>query len=233
MSLLLAELEANPYEPHLDPAGPMLKYLSCMSEHSADMPKSLRSSIKNPEKWPALAKEMARSSRKLNGMLATTQAIDLIKGGVKVNALPEVVEGMSLVSQCRMIDNRTQQPSITGSTCKYRHKKFVYFISLINIHIRSTSSIKATISHIESIISPLAESLNFTLSAFDESPRASNSHITLSTSAAHRGLEPAPITSGHTKSFELMAGTCKHVFGKDTIVTPTGMYGKAKARANV
>ena len=93
MSLLLAELEANPFEPYLDPANPYLKYLSCLSEHAPGMPKSLRSAVKDPRKWPALARTLAASERRVNSFLATTQAIDLIKGGVKVNALPEVVQG--------------------------------------------------------------------------------------------------------------------------------------------
>ena len=93
MSRLLVEMEANPFQPALDPSGPYLKYLSCMSEHAAEMPGSLRYAVKHPKKWPALAKKLAQSDRKLNSFLATTQAIDIINGGVKVNALPEVVEG--------------------------------------------------------------------------------------------------------------------------------------------
>ncbi len=102
MSLLLAELEANPFLPHLDPAGPQLKYLTCMSDHAAEMPKKLKSAVRNPKKWPALAKQLAESDRRVNSMLATTQAIDIVKGGVKVNALPEVVEGeCSVHGMCR------------------------------------------------------------------------------------------------------------------------------------
>jgi Gly-Xaa carboxypeptidase len=93
MSILLAELEANPYKPTLDPESPFLKYLSCISEHAPDVPKALRSAVKNPKKWPALAKDLASRDRRLNSFLATTQAIDLVRGGVKVNALPEVVTG--------------------------------------------------------------------------------------------------------------------------------------------
>ncbi len=94
MSMLLAALEAHPYEPSLPPSNPYLKYLSCMSQHAPNVPKQLRSAIRDPGKWPDLAKTLAASDRRLNSFLATTQAIDLIKGGVKVNALPEVVTGM-------------------------------------------------------------------------------------------------------------------------------------------
>lgn len=93
MSLILAELEKNPFEPTLVPSTPYFKYLSCMSEHAPEVPKSIKNQIKNPRKWKKLAHDLASSDRTLNSFLATTQAIDLISGGVKVNALPEYVEG--------------------------------------------------------------------------------------------------------------------------------------------
>ena len=93
MSLSLAELEAHPFTPELDPHGPYLKYLSCLSDLAPDVPKSLKKQVKDPKKWPQLAKDLAASERVLNSYLATSQAIDLINGGVKVNALPEYVEG--------------------------------------------------------------------------------------------------------------------------------------------
>ncbi|OCF36827.1 Gly-X carboxypeptidase [Kwoniella heveanensis CBS 569] len=91
-SLLLAELEAHPFKPALDPAAPYLKYLNCLSDYAPEFPKALKGDVKNPRKWKKLARELAGSSRILNSFLSTTQAIDLISGGVKVNALPEVVE---------------------------------------------------------------------------------------------------------------------------------------------
>jgi len=93
MSLILAQVEANPFEPVLDPRGPYLKYLSCLSDYAPDFPKKLGKDVKNPKKWGKLAKELAAADRKVNAFLATTQAIDLINGGVKINALPEVVTG--------------------------------------------------------------------------------------------------------------------------------------------
>ena len=93
MSLILAHLEQNPFEPILDPRGPYIKYLSCLSDYAPDFPKKIRKAVQNPKKWKKLAKELAAADRKVNSFLATTQAIDLINGGVKVNALPEVVTG--------------------------------------------------------------------------------------------------------------------------------------------
>ena len=98
MSKIISHLEDHPFLPNLDPRGPYLKYLNCMADHGPSFPKELKKQVKNPKKWHKLAKKLAASSRMLNSFLATTQAVDLIQGGVKVNALPEVVTGMS--SEC-------------------------------------------------------------------------------------------------------------------------------------
>ncbi|KAK8864420.1 hypothetical protein IAR55_001668 [Kwoniella newhampshirensis] len=194
MSLILAELEKNPFEPTLSPSSPYLKYLSCISEYAPRVPKSLKSQVKNPKKWKSLAKELAGSDRKLNSFLATTQAIDLISGGVKVNALPEYVE------------------------------------ATVNYRISFTSSVNETLEHVAKVLTPLVHSLNFTLSAFDSAPRKSNSHITLETQGVY-GLEPSPITPADSKSFQLIAGTSKHVFGEKTIVSPSGMFANTDTKS--
>ncbi|ODN82117.1 hypothetical protein L202_02424 [Cryptococcus amylolentus CBS 6039] len=192
MALILAELERNPFEPSLDPAAPYLKYLSCITDFAPDVPKSLKSQVKNPRKWDKLAHELAAGDRTINSFLSTTLAIDLINGGVKVNALPEFVQ------------------------------------ATVNHRIAFTSTVNETLQHYLDIVVPLAESLNFTISAFgDSSQKASSSHITLD---APGGFESAPITSADSKSFELMAGTCKHVFGKDTIVAPSGMFANTDTK---
>jgi Gly-Xaa carboxypeptidase len=100
MSLLLAELEANPFPASLTPETPFLKYLTCLSEHAPEFPKQLKKRVDNPRAWPKLAQELASKERVFNSFLATTQAIDLINGGVKVNALPEVVQGESWSPIC-------------------------------------------------------------------------------------------------------------------------------------
>ncbi|CAK9786136.1 putative Gly-X carboxypeptidase [Cutaneotrichosporon oleaginosum] len=92
LARFLSALENHPYEPEMKAQSPYLKYMSCLAEHAPKFPKSVARRVKNPKKWPKLAKDLAKSDRVLNSFLSTTTAIDLIKGGVKVNALPEKVE---------------------------------------------------------------------------------------------------------------------------------------------
>ena len=101
MSKILSAMEDNPFEPELSPNGPYLKYLQCMSDHAVDMPLDLKASVKNPRTWPRLATKLAKSNRYLNSFLATTQAVDLVNGGVKINALPEVVTCEQFVTKAK------------------------------------------------------------------------------------------------------------------------------------
>jgi Gly-Xaa carboxypeptidase len=95
LSRLLVELEANPYEPTLTSASPYLKYLTCLAEHAPDVPKAFKRDVASPKRWGGLARRLAGESAQQRAFLATTQAIDLVRGGVKVNALPEVASGTS------------------------------------------------------------------------------------------------------------------------------------------
>lgn len=86
-------LESHPLPTALTSASPYLKYLTCLADYAPDLPKDLRKSIKTPSKWKKLAAGLSKDPQQ-RAFLGTTQAVDLIKGGVKVNALPEEAEGM-------------------------------------------------------------------------------------------------------------------------------------------
>ncbi|KAL8277506.1 hypothetical protein RQP46_010061 [Phenoliferia psychrophenolica] len=87
LSLLLVELEKNPAKVNLVEGNPVLSYLNCAADHG-EVDKAMRTRIRDPKKWEALGEELAEDDT-LRAFLGTTQAADLISGGVKVNALPE------------------------------------------------------------------------------------------------------------------------------------------------
>jgi hypothetical protein len=89
--------------------------------------------------------------------------------------------------------------------------------------ITSTSTLEETLNRLVTTLSPLAHQLNYTISFFDIPSHNSSKHISVYQKSA--GFEPAPITSGDSESFKLLAGTGKAAFGKELIVAPTGMYG--------
>ncbi|GAA5905525.1 M20 family metallopeptidase [Sporobolomyces salmoneus] len=89
LARLLVALEDNPSKVNLKAGNPMLSYLNCAADYG-DMPKDLSKKVRNSRKWQELGEALAASDPILRSFLSTSQAIDLINGGVKVNALPEV-----------------------------------------------------------------------------------------------------------------------------------------------
>ncbi|TYJ51654.1 hypothetical protein B9479_007759 [Cryptococcus floricola] len=96
MSQLLLALEDNPFQTKLTPASPYLTALACGSEYGTTFPSSYSSllSSEGPKSYPKLAKALAKTSVSERSILGTTTAVDVIHGGVKVNALPELVTAL-------------------------------------------------------------------------------------------------------------------------------------------
>ena len=100
LALLIVHLEANPYPAHLTRTSPLYSFYQCEAVHGPDFPTDLkevlRESLESDEALK-LAEEILLTSEDgpLNRiLLGTTQAVDVIKGGVKVNALPEQVSAL-------------------------------------------------------------------------------------------------------------------------------------------
>ncbi|KAH9066868.1 hypothetical protein EDB87DRAFT_466588 [Lactarius vividus] len=92
LSRLLVEFEANPIKPQLDRGTPVYDLLQCVGQHAKGFPAHLRTLIKTSiHSDKALGKLEAElvKDQEFRSLIGTTQAIDLIQGGVKTNALPE------------------------------------------------------------------------------------------------------------------------------------------------
>ena len=84
--------EANPYEPLLHRDTPMYWKAQCLAEHVPGLPHKLRKSLKKSVHSDKALKEAGKElikTKSYRALIGTTQAIDLISGGVKTNALPE------------------------------------------------------------------------------------------------------------------------------------------------
>jgi Gly-Xaa carboxypeptidase len=92
LSQMIMEYEANPYTPTLKRDTPVFECLQCFAAHAEDMPKKLRRELHRAGKSNRAmrkAQEIVFQNLMLKGLAGTTQAIDVITGGVKSNALPE------------------------------------------------------------------------------------------------------------------------------------------------
>jgi acetylornithine deacetylase/succinyl-diaminopimelate desuccinylase-like protein len=70
---------------------PILTTLLCASEHAPSFPSRWARLLRRPATWAKFTKEFVAESLANKALLGTTQAVDVVQGGVKVNALPELV----------------------------------------------------------------------------------------------------------------------------------------------
>ncbi|EIW58397.1 carboxypeptidase S [Trametes versicolor FP-101664 SS1] len=94
IAAVIKQLEANPHVAHLNRSGIYYSLLQCQAEHDPALPSHLRKLIthsrKSDKALSALEAELARTDRKFRALAGTTQAADVVRGGVKTNALPEL-----------------------------------------------------------------------------------------------------------------------------------------------
>lgn len=92
MSQIVTALEDHQFERKLTPHSPILSTLMCASEHAPKFPRKWTKLLARGQKgWDELAHLVAGSGAAFSALLGTTTAVDVVHGGVKVNALPELV----------------------------------------------------------------------------------------------------------------------------------------------
>ncbi|KAG6373800.1 hypothetical protein JVT61DRAFT_5945 [Boletus reticuloceps] len=92
LAAFLVAFERNPFDAHLTRGSPVYKNYQCVARYAPDLPDSLRKDIIDAEysdKALRSAEEELFRDARIKNLVGTTQAIDLVAGGVKVNALPE------------------------------------------------------------------------------------------------------------------------------------------------
>lgn len=113
ISQLVNALEAHPFSPSLPLDSPVFSLLTCAVQHG-QLPPALKSDIQRGAKPGThsesarghAANEVAKLGKGPRYLVSTSQAIDIIHAGVKVNALPESVE---LIANYRVAVGSTVQ----------------------------------------------------------------------------------------------------------------------------
>ncbi|WOO84221.1 Carboxypeptidase S [Vanrija pseudolonga] len=93
IAALFTAMEAAPGPVKLDAANPLLGFLECAAEHG-NMDAGLKEKVRCQRCWDSLSDELAESPEAAL-FLKTTQAITVVNGGIKYNALPEVVSSLT------------------------------------------------------------------------------------------------------------------------------------------
>lgn len=90
MSRLLVALEDSPFPPLLQRGNPMLSYLNCAADFG-EVEEGLKKRIRKEKQWKALGEELAEGDRVIGAFLGTTQAVDLVSGGIKVRSVVSLI----------------------------------------------------------------------------------------------------------------------------------------------
>ncbi|KDE09476.1 hypothetical protein, variant [Microbotryum lychnidis-dioicae p1A1 Lamole] len=113
MSSLIHNLESTEFEPRLSTTSPIFNLLQCAAAHGK-LDQSLKSAVldgsqkgkKGKKGRKRLASLYAAQGRESRYLVTTSQAVDVISGGIKVNALPETVT--AVVNYRISVDESTQ-----------------------------------------------------------------------------------------------------------------------------
>ncbi|KAK0718588.1 hypothetical protein B0T26DRAFT_741486 [Lasiosphaeria miniovina] len=99
LSELIVRLEDGQYRTHLEDENPYYTQLQCGAAHSPDFPSKLKKLLSKRLSSPSrstckakpdyLALEAAKQGPEIRYLMQTSQAVDVVGGGVKINALPE------------------------------------------------------------------------------------------------------------------------------------------------
>lgn len=90
MSEMVVALESNPYEPLLIKNSPIYNHYVCQARYSPDAEPEVTKLLGEGD-LETLARELAGQDRPTNFRLQTSQAVDYVGGGQKINAMPEVI----------------------------------------------------------------------------------------------------------------------------------------------
>ncbi|UNI16962.1 Gly-Xaa carboxypeptidase [Purpureocillium takamizusanense] len=89
MAQLVDKLESNPFPPKIIEGGPIYQSLVCAAKYSPDLVPGLGHLLDKGD-LDTVAKIVADARVDTHYLIATSQAVDIINGGQKINALPEV-----------------------------------------------------------------------------------------------------------------------------------------------
>ncbi|KAG9088742.1 hypothetical protein FRC07_012475, partial [Ceratobasidium sp. 392] len=148
LASLLVAIESTPYDPELPRSSPIYSLLQCLAAHAPSLPRSFRDaileSVCSTSSSPRTQRKCDKALRQVeaqlfdaqsewnNGdelnaktfrsLLRTTQAIDMINGGVKANALPELAS--AAVNHRIRTDSSVSalQESVTSKLLPLAHK---------------------------------------------------------------------------------------------------------------
>jgi len=255
LASLITLIEEKPYKEHISSNNPALKALFCLAttkELDRKLKKAiteLRSALQESSKSPRASKRVEKLKRRLLKLLpedlresfVTSQAVDLISGGVKVNALPE--EATTVINHRIDISSSVAEvrERIAGTLRPYAEKKGIeldaWGNATLSFRPKSAAAVSATFegqaqAHMHSKRRLWSHSK---LSASKSSSLTGKSPLRIELSDAFESaLEPAPQTpldGEGSEPWKLLQGVIRATYDDDLIVVPDLMGGNTDTKS--
>ncbi|KAJ3842030.1 carboxypeptidase S [Lentinula raphanica] len=190
LASIITELENNPFPVELARNTVPHDTLLCYASHGRDIPRSLKHAIFKSIRSDAALRKVddmfVLKDRWYSSLVGTTQAVDMVSGGVKANALPE--------SAYAVVNHRINTLSSVNETAAHDTKTITTVARAFNLTLKAFG---------EDVL---------TASAY--APFEPKGHIELSQAFNHE-LEPAPRTPTWGKDsepWEFLSGTIKATY---------------------
>lgn len=217
ISEMVTALESHPYEPKLVKNSPIYNHYVCQTRYSPDAEPKVTELLEKGD-LKTLAKELSTQDRSTNFRLQTSQAVDYISGGQKINAMPEVIK----VGINYRVAPQNSIPEIQGNILKYIKpivKKYGLTVKPFegDEEYEKYAGSKARMDTLNDGVSPMYE-VDY------------NGTLVLSSSQKTR-VAPVSPTSGAV--WDVFSGTIQHAFAfKGGKVVPVGelMTGNTDTR---
>lgn len=185
MGSLIVEIENDKFPTYFTEANPTFFQYVCLAESSLDIDATLKHDILNSQidkGANSRVREFMNRDRFTSYAIKTTQALDVIQGGVKVNALPEFVE-LVINSRVALEENITVAFNKFVKDAETIAHQYNTGLSVIHPYSNGT----------ESVVLPATE-------------------VGLLTVKPINILEPSPVTPVNDPQWEIFAGTVRHVY---------------------
>ncbi|KAF8312643.1 Zn-dependent exopeptidase [Clavulina sp. PMI_390] len=222
LALSIALIERNPHTPHLSRTSPFYNTVQCIAENGNDIPsdylKLVRKSLTSDTALKELERQLVTTSGAIaNALLTTTQAVDIVHGGVKVNALPETANAV--------VNHRISVDSSVNELMAHLTTLLLPLASEYNLNFISFGQDLS--SQTRPVITPCIEQhapklLNIPTPSSDSAClSALNASGTLRLSDAYNtALEPAPITPTDTAAYKILSGSIHATHARTTFSDP-------------
>ncbi|KAJ6445082.1 vacuolar carboxypeptidase Cps1 [Purpureocillium lavendulum] len=216
MSQLVNKLEANPYKPHIIKDGPVHQHLQCTARYSPDAFPGLGGLLDNGD-LDKVAKIFSDARVDTHYLITTSQAVDMISGGQKINAMPEVIT--------LGVDYRVAPQD---STAKVQHNAFKFAHEVFSPYGIKIKAFEGDESYKKYVAEQHPSALHDIESKYEDEY---NGTLTLFTKKDVSNATPVSPTKGPI--WDAFAGTIRHTFAaKGKTIVPAGetMTGNTDTR---